>query len=88
MLQNHILQVLSLDCYGSTLQDDAREKSDERKTKVLAATRLRGGYLILGQYEGYRNEEGVDPNSQALLPLLLVTLYVITGVGRVFLSTL
>ena len=32
------------------------------KTKVLSATRL-GEDLICGQYESYRNEEGVDSNS-------------------------
>ena len=32
------------------------------KTKVLAATRL-GTDVILGQYDGYRSEEGVDPSS-------------------------
>ena len=30
---------------------------------MLAATRL-GTNLILGQYDGYRNEEGVDSNSR------------------------
>ena len=32
------------------------------KTKVLAATRMSEN-VILGQYDGYRSEEGVDPNS-------------------------
>jgi len=39
----------------------AREIRRE-KTKVLAATRL-GEDTILGQYEEYRSEEGVDPDS-------------------------
>jgi glucose-6-phosphate 1-dehydrogenase len=33
------------------------------KTKVLAATRMSEN-IILGQYDGYRSEEGVDPNSR------------------------
>ena len=36
-----------------------------RRTKVLAAARL-GKKLITGQYNGYRDEEGVDPNSSTL----------------------
>ena len=37
-------------------------KLEREKTKVLAATRL-GEDIILGQYEGYKSEEGVDPRS-------------------------
>ena len=40
---------------------DAKEIRRE-KVKVLSATRL-GEDLICGQYDTYRNEEGVDPNS-------------------------
>ena len=61
MLQNHILQVLSLIAMEPPCRMDAREIRRE-KTKVLAATRLSEN-IILGQYDGYRNEEGVDPRS-------------------------
>ena len=61
MLQNHILQVLALIAMEPPSKMNAREVRRE-KTKVLAATRL-GTNLILGQYDGYRNEEGVDPHS-------------------------
>ena len=61
MLQNHILQVLALIAMEAPCRMNARELRRE-KTKVLAATRL-GTNLILGQYDGYRNEEGVDPRS-------------------------
>ena len=61
MLQNHILQVLALVAMEPPSKMSAKEVRRE-KTKVLAATRL-GTNLILGQYDGYRNEEGVDPNS-------------------------
>ena len=61
MLQNHILQVLALVAMEPPSKMNAREIRRE-KTKVLAATRL-GTNLILGQYDGYRNEEGVDPRS-------------------------
>ena len=61
MLQNHILQVLSLIAMEPPCRMDAREIRRE-KTKVLAATRMSEN-IILGQYHGYRDEEGVDPNS-------------------------
>jgi len=61
MLQNHILQVFSLIAMEPPCKMDAREVRRE-KTKVLAATRLKED-TIFGQYIGYRDEEGVDPNS-------------------------
>ena len=61
MLQNHILQVFALIAMEPPCKMTAREVRRE-KTKVLAATRL-GEDVILGQYHGYRDEEGVDPNS-------------------------
>ena len=61
MLQNHILQVLALIAMEAPCRMSAKEVRRE-KTKVLAATRL-GTNIILGQYDGYRNEEGVNPNS-------------------------
>ena len=61
MLQNHILQVLSMLAMEAPCKMNAREIRRE-KTKVLAATRLSEN-IILGQYHGYRSEEGVDPNS-------------------------
>ncbi len=62
MLQNHILQVLALIAMEAPCKMTAKEIRRE-KTKVLAATRL-GEDLICGQYQGYRDEEGVDPNSR------------------------
>ena len=61
MLQNHILQVLALVAMDAPCKMNARELRRE-KTKVLAATRM-GENIILGQYHGYRSEEGVDPDS-------------------------
>ena len=61
MLQNHILQVLALVAMEPPCRMDAKEIRRE-KTKVLAATRL-SEKIILGQYHGYRDEKGVDPNS-------------------------
>ena len=62
MLQNHMLQVLSLIAMDAPCRMNAREIRRE-KTKVLAATRL-GDRFIPGQYDTYKNEEGVDSNSE------------------------
>ena len=61
MLQNHMLQVLALIAMEAPCRMNATEIRRE-KTKVLAATRL-GNKLITGQYEGYRAEQGVGPES-------------------------
>ena len=61
MLQNHILQVLALVAMEPPCRMEATEVRRE-KTKVLAATRMCKD-TILGQYIGYRDEEGVDPDS-------------------------
>ena len=61
MLQNHMLQVLSLIAMEAPCRMDAREIRRE-KTKVLSATRL-GHKTIFGQYDSYKSEEGVDSNS-------------------------
>ena len=61
MLQNHILQVLSLIAMEAPCRMDAKEVRRE-KTKVLAATRM-GQDTLFGQYIGYRDEVGVDPQS-------------------------
>ena len=61
MLQNHMLQIVSLIAMEAPCRMNATEIRRE-KTKVLAATRL-GKKFITGQYEGYREEQGVGPNS-------------------------
>ena len=61
MLQNHMLQVLALIAMEAPCRMSATEIRRE-KTKVLAAARL-GRKLVTGQYEGYRAEQGVGPDS-------------------------
>ena len=61
MLQNHMLQVLSLIAMEAPCRMNATEIRRE-KTKVLSATRL-GTKLVTGQYEGYRDEQGVGSES-------------------------
>ena len=61
MLQNHILQIVSLIAMEAPCRMNARETRRE-KTKVLAATRMSEN-VIFGQYEEYKSESGVDPDS-------------------------
>ena len=61
MLQNHMLQILALIAMEAPCKSDAKEIRRE-KVKVLSAARL-GEKLITGQYESYRSEQGVGPES-------------------------
>ena len=61
MLQNHVLQVLSLITMEPPCKNDAKEVRRE-KVKVLSAARLGKNYLA-GQYLGYTEEEGVPERS-------------------------
>jgi len=64
MFQNHLLQLLSL----TTMEPPATLSADalrDEKVKVLQALRVpRPEDVVLGQYEGYLEEEGVAPDSQ------------------------
>ncbi|MBN1936069.1 MAG: glucose-6-phosphate dehydrogenase, partial [Anaerolineae bacterium] len=64
MFQNHMLQLLTLTAMEPPAAFNARFLRDE-KVKVLQAIRpVRAGDMVLGQYRGYRGEEGVAPGSQ------------------------
>jgi glucose-6-phosphate 1-dehydrogenase len=63
MLQNHLLQLLTLIAMEPPSAFNARALRDE-KVKVLQAVRpVDPEDYVLGQYEGYRDEKGVAPNS-------------------------
>ena len=61
MLQNHILQMLSLVAMESPRFISGEYLRNE-KVKVLKKTKVKD--ILLGQYEGYEKEKGVVPNSQ------------------------
>jgi glucose-6-phosphate 1-dehydrogenase len=68
MLQNHLLQLLSLCAMEAPGTFDADDIRDE-KTKVLRALRPIAGrevpsHVVHGQYLGYHREEGVDEASR------------------------
>jgi glucose-6-phosphate 1-dehydrogenase len=63
VVQNHLLQVLSLLAMEPPVGPATRHLQDE-KAKVLAAMRpVDTRTLVRGQYRGYRDEPGVAPNS-------------------------
>ena len=74
-----MLQVLALIAMEAPCKMNATEIRRE-KTKVLAATRL-GDRFIPGQYDTYKNEEGVDSNSET--PTFVAGICILTtGVGE------
>jgi glucose-6-phosphate 1-dehydrogenase len=63
VVQNHLLQMLSLLAMEPPVSDDADALRDER-VKVLRAIEALGPRdVVLGQYDGYHDEPGVDPDS-------------------------
>ena len=63
VLQNHLLQVLALVAMEPPVGPEASFLQDE-KAKVFAAMRpMDPGSLVRGQYVGYRDEQGVAPDS-------------------------
>jgi glucose-6-phosphate 1-dehydrogenase len=63
VVQNHLLQVLSILAMEPPVGPGAEAMRDE-KSKVLRAVRpLRPENVVRGQYEGYRHEPGVAPDS-------------------------
>ena len=68
MFQNHLLQLLSVAAMEPPGRFDAKEVRDE-KVKVLRAIRSMtpetiSHAAVFGQYEGYRNEANVAPDSR------------------------
>ena len=64
VVQNHLLQVLALVAMDAPVDDSASALRNE-KVKVLSSMRpLDPAQVVRGQYEGYRDEDGVDPASE------------------------
>ena len=64
VVQNHLLQVLALIAMEPPAADNG-ESIDAAKVALFEATRpLTPDDVVLGQYRGYRAEEGVDPQSK------------------------
>ncbi len=87
VVQNHMLQLLALITMNAPKVLVAKDIRDE-KVKVLKSVEIED--VVLGQYEGYKNEKGVfkDSNTETLAALKLkiknsnwkdVPIYLITG---------
>ena len=64
VIQNHVMQVILLLAMDAPTGSDAEAWRDE-KIRVFRAMRpLAPEYVVRGQYRGYRDENGVAPDSQ------------------------
>jgi glucose-6-phosphate 1-dehydrogenase len=63
LLQNHMLQVLSFLAMEPPRSLEAEAFRDEKVKLLRAIPPLEPDDVVRGQYEGYRDEDGVDPDS-------------------------
>ncbi len=63
VLQNHLLQVVALLAMEPPVGSDARFLQDERAKVMEAMQPIDCASLVRGQYVGYREEPGVEPDS-------------------------
>jgi len=63
VVQNHLLQIVAMVAMDAPVDASAKSLRNE-KVKVLSAMPpLDPAAIVRGQYDGYRDEEGVDPES-------------------------
>jgi glucose-6-phosphate 1-dehydrogenase len=63
VIQNHLLQVLSVLAMEPPVSESADALRDERIKVLEAISPIDPESVVRGQYEGYRDEPGVDPES-------------------------
>ena len=63
VVQNHLLQVVSLLAMEAPMGPGARALRDEKESLFRAIRTLEPADLVRGQYRGYRDEDGVAPDS-------------------------
>jgi glucose-6-phosphate 1-dehydrogenase len=63
MFQNHMLQLLTLTAMEPPSTFNAKALRDEKVKVLQSVRRVAQAEGVWGQYEGYRDEEGVAPNS-------------------------
>lgn len=63
VFQNHLLQILCLLAMEPPISLGAREITEEKVKVLRAMPEISPSEIVVGQYEGYRNEQGVDPHS-------------------------
>jgi len=64
VLQNHLLQLVSVLAMEAPSGADSDAIRDEKGRILQSILPLDPANVVRGQYRGYRQEEGVDPNSQ------------------------
>ncbi len=64
VIQNHMLQVLSYLAMEPPVGTGTESIRDEKAKVLRAIPPLDGKHIIRGQFDGYRDVKGVDPNSQ------------------------
>ena len=64
VIQNHMLQVLTYLAMEPPVGTGGEALRDEKAKVLRAIPPLDGDHIIRGQFEGYRDVKGVDPNSQ------------------------
>jgi len=65
VVQNHLLQVLAILAMEPPVGPGSEAMRDEKMKVVRAVRHPERRDIVRGQYEGYRSEEGVSPNSDA-----------------------
>jgi glucose-6-phosphate 1-dehydrogenase len=63
VIQNHLLQVLANLAMEAPAGTDGESLRDEKVKVLKAMAPLREGNVVRGQFQGYRQEQGVAPNS-------------------------
>src|SRR5262245_35187016 len=64
VIQNHLFQVLTNLTMEPPIRPDSESIRDEKVKVLKAMPPLDGRYIIRGQFNGYRKEAGVAPNSE------------------------
>jgi glucose-6-phosphate 1-dehydrogenase len=63
VFQNHLLQVLTILTMEAPVANDATAIADAKVALLRAVRPLQPADVVRGQYEGYRSEDGVAPDS-------------------------
>jgi glucose-6-phosphate 1-dehydrogenase len=64
VVQNHLLQVLTNLTMEAPVRTDSESMRDEKVKVLKAIPALETKHLVRGQFSGYRNENGVAPDSE------------------------
>ncbi|MFN2324031.1 MAG: glucose-6-phosphate dehydrogenase, partial [Trueperaceae bacterium] len=73
VVQNHLLQVLSLVAMEPPVDTSADALRDEKVKVFRAIPALDPERIVRGQYAGYRDEDGVAPDSEVETYVALTT---------------